>query len=65
MSVVNINNLRFTDGNGVGAINTGRGGAIYNVGGTMVITNSIITGNSATIGGALNNAASTFAFGSR
>ena len=57
--VVNINSLRFTAGNGVGAVNTGRGGAIYNVGGTMVITNSIITGNTATIGGALNNAASS------
>jgi len=56
--VVNINNLRFTAGNGVGAVNSGRGGAIYNVGGTMVITNSIITGNSAGNGGALNNAAS-------
>jgi CSLREA domain-containing protein len=56
--VVNIHNLRFTAGNGAGATNTGRGGAIYNVGGTMVITNSILTGNSAANGGALNNAAS-------
>ncbi len=57
--VVNINSLRFTAGNGVGATNTGRGGAIYNVGGTMVISNSIITGNTAANGGAFNNAAST------
>jgi CSLREA domain-containing protein len=56
--VVNIHNLRFTGGNGVGATNTGRGGAIYNVGGTMLITNSILTGNTAANGGALNNAAS-------
>jgi hypothetical protein len=56
--IVNINGLRFTAGNGVGAVNTGRGGAIYNVGGTMVLSNSIITGNSAANGGALNNAAS-------
>ena len=56
--VVNINNIRFTGGNGVGATNSGRGGAIYNVGGTMVISNSVITGNSAANGGALNNAAS-------
>jgi hypothetical protein len=56
--VVNINGLRFTAGNGVGAVNSGRGGAIYNVGGTMVITNSIITGNTAANGGGLNNAAS-------
>lgn len=58
-AIVNINGLRFTAGNGAGTLNTGRGGAIYNVGGTMVITNSVITGNSAANGGALNNAAST------
>ncbi len=58
-AVVNVHNMRFTAGNGAGATNTGRGGAIYNVGGTMVITNSIITGNSGANGGALNNAAST------
>ncbi len=57
-AVININNLRFTAGNGVGAVNSGRGGAIYNVGGTMVITNSIITGNTAANGGGLNNSAS-------
>jgi CSLREA domain-containing protein len=57
--VVNINNLRFTAGNGAGTLNTGRGGAIYNVGGTMVITNSVLTGNTAANGGAINNAAST------
>jgi CSLREA domain-containing protein len=56
--VVNIHNLRFTGGNGVGATNTGRGGAIYNVGGTMLIKDSILTGNSGANGGALNNAAS-------
>lgn len=58
-AVVNIDGITFTAGNGVGDINTGRGGAIYNVGGTMVITNSIITGNTASAGGGLNNAAST------
>jgi len=58
-AVVNIDGIRFTAGNGAGAINTGRGGAIYNVGATMVITDSIITGNTAANGGALNNAAST------
>lgn len=55
---VTINGLRFTNGNGVGAANTGRGGAIYNVGGTMVINNSIFTANTAANGGGLNNAAS-------
>lgn len=57
--VVNIHNLRFTGGTGVGATNSGRGGAIYNVGGTMLLANSVLTGNSAANGGALNNAAST------
>jgi len=57
--VVTLSNLRFTAGNGAGALNTGRGGAIYNVGGTMTVNNSVITGNTANTGGALNNAAST------
>lgn len=55
-ATVNIDGLRFTGGNGVGALNTGRGGAIYNAGGTTVISNSIITGNSGVNGGGLNNA---------
>lgn len=57
--VVNLHHLRLTGGNGAGAVNTGRGGAVYNVGGTMTITNSVLTGNSAANGGALNNAASS------
>ena len=56
--IANISGIRFTGGNGVGALNSGRGGAIYNVGGTLVLSNSILTGNSAANGGALNNAAS-------
>lgn len=52
-----INDMTFTRGNGVGAINTGRGGAIYNVGGITAINNSVITGNTAANGGGLNNAA--------
>lgn len=57
--VASIDGIRFTAGNGAGALNTGRGGAIYNVGGTLTITNSIVTGNTAANGGGLNNAAST------
>lgn len=57
--VSNLHHLRLTGGNGVSTVNTGRGGAVYNVGGTMLITNSVLTGNSAANGGALNNAAST------
>lgn len=55
--VASIDGIKFTRGNGVGATNTGRAGAIYNVGGTLVVSNSIITGNSAANGGAFNNAA--------
>ncbi len=51
-----INDLTFTRGNGVGTLNTGRGGAIYNAGGTTVINNSVITGNTSPNGGGLNNA---------
>ncbi len=57
--VASIDGIRFTAGNGAGAINTGRGGAIYNVGATLTLTNLIITGNTASAGGGLNNAAST------
>lgn len=52
-----INDMTFTGGNGVGALNTGRAGAIYNAGSTTVINNSVITGNTAANGGGLNNAA--------
>ncbi|MBL8181421.1 MAG: carboxypeptidase regulatory-like domain-containing protein [Blastocatellia bacterium] len=57
--IATLDGITFTAGNGAGALNTGRGGAIYNVGGTLTITNSIITGNTAANGGGLNNAAST------
>lgn len=56
--VITIDGIKFTGGNGAGATNTGRGGAIYNVGGTMILSNSILTGNTAANGGAINNAAS-------
>ncbi len=55
--VANISGLRFTRGNGVGAINTGRGGALYNVGGTIVVSDCIFEGNAGANGGAFNNAA--------
>ena len=57
MVVANIHHMRLTAGNGAGTLNTGRGGAVYNVGGTMVISNVVLTGNSAANGGALNAAA--------
>jgi CSLREA domain-containing protein len=52
-----LNDMTFTRGNGVGALNSGRAGAIYNAGSTTVINNCVITGNSAANGGGLNNAA--------
>lgn len=55
-AVVNISYMRFTAGTGAGAANTGRGGAIYNNGGTTVISNCVMTGNQAANGGAMNNA---------
>ncbi|HUF04532.1 MAG TPA: choice-of-anchor Q domain-containing protein [Aridibacter sp.] len=55
-ATVSVDGITFTGGNGVGALNTGRGGAIYNAGGTTVIANSIITDNSGVNGGGLNNA---------
>ncbi len=55
-ATVFINDLTFTGGTGAGALNTGRGGAIYNAGGTTVISNTVITGNTGANGGALNNA---------
>jgi CSLREA domain-containing protein len=58
-ATANVSGIRFTRGNGVGALNTGRGGAVYVVGGTLTMSNSILTGNTAANGGAFNNAAST------
>ena len=55
--VATINGITFTRGNGAGASNTGRAGAIYNFGGTTVINDSVITANTAANGGGLNNAA--------
>lgn len=57
-AVTTISGLRFTRGTGVGATDTGRGGAIYNSGGTLRLENVIVTANAAANGGGLNNAAS-------
>ena len=51
-----ISNARFTGGNGAGAANTGRAGAIYNNGGNLTLNNLVLTGNTANTGGATNNA---------
>ena len=52
---VDILGLRFTGGNGDGAANPGRAGAIYNNGGITLLEDVIIVGNTATNGGGLNN----------
>ncbi len=56
--LASISGIKFTEGNGVGAANTGRGGAIYNNFGTLTLSDLIITGNTAANGGGLNNAGS-------
>ncbi|MDM7923596.1 MAG: right-handed parallel beta-helix repeat-containing protein [Pyrinomonadaceae bacterium] len=53
-----ISGITFTRGNGVSTTSTGRAGAVYNYGGTTLITDCVITGNTAANGGGLNNAAS-------
>lgn len=55
-AVTNINNIRVTGGTGVSTVTTGRGGGVYNSGGTLTLTNLIITGNTAANGGGTNNA---------
>lgn len=57
-TVASITGIRFTGGTGAGAVNTGRGGAIYNAGGNLTLTNVVVTGNTAGNGGGINNAAS-------
>jgi CSLREA domain-containing protein len=61
-AVTNINNLRVTGGNAVSGVQTGRGGGVYNHGGTLTLMNVIITGNTGANGGGTNNAAATGGF---
>jgi CSLREA domain-containing protein len=55
-AVTEIKNLRVTGGNAVSTINTGVGGGIRNSGGTLTLTNVVVTENTATNGGGLSNA---------
>jgi CSLREA domain-containing protein len=57
-AVTSISEITFKNGNGVGAANSGRGGAIYNNGGILTLNNLIITGNRANTGGGTNSAGS-------
>jgi CSLREA domain-containing protein len=53
---ITIRRIRVTGGNGTSTITTGRGGGIYNNGGTLRLAEMIITGNTAANGGGANNA---------
>ena len=55
-SVATISNLRVTGGTGVSTVSTGRGGGVYNSGGTLTLDNLVINGNATTNGGGANNA---------
>ncbi len=55
-AVTTISGMRLTGGTGVGATGTGRGGAVYNTGGTLTLNNLVLTGNTSTNGAALSNA---------
>jgi predicted outer membrane repeat protein len=57
--VAAVSDITFTEGNGAGALNTGRGGAIYNPSGNLTLNNVVVTGNTASNGGGINNAAAT------
>lgn len=59
-AVTTLSGIRFTEGNGVGAANNGRGGALYNVGGNLTLDRVIVTGNTSKLGGGgINNAGSS------
>ncbi|MBS1796255.1 MAG: CSLREA domain-containing protein [Acidobacteria bacterium] len=55
-SVAAINNLRVTGGTGTSTVSTGRGGGVYNSGGTLTLNGLIVANNTAANGGGLNNA---------
>jgi len=50
-----IKNLRVTGGNAVSTISPGLGGGIRNTGGTLTLTNVVVTENTATNGGGVSN----------
>lgn len=55
-AITSISDIGFTAGNGVGAANTGRGGAIYNSGGTLSLARVVVFDNTGNTGGGINNA---------
>ncbi|MDQ3013017.1 MAG: hypothetical protein M3X11_20195, partial [Acidobacteriota bacterium] len=63
-TVVTIDGLKITQGNGVGAVSSGSGGGIFNDQGNLTLTNSTVTGNTANgggSGGGINNLNGTLA----
>src|SRR5262249_18475717 len=55
-TIVSLSGLTMTQGNGQGGTLPGHGGAVFNNGSTLTITNSIFSGNSANAaGGAVDN----------
>jgi CSLREA domain-containing protein len=55
-SVVAIDGIRFTRGNGQGATNNNSGGALQTNGGSLTLSNSIVTGNQTTgVSGGIRN----------
>lgn len=55
-AITMIANMRLTGGTGVSTVSTGRGGAVYNNGGTLTLINLEIAGNTAANGGGVNTA---------
>ncbi|HVE58897.1 MAG TPA: CSLREA domain-containing protein, partial [Pyrinomonadaceae bacterium] len=55
-AVTALNRLRVTGGTGTSSVMSGRGGGIYNNGGTLTLNFLNITGNTAANGGGVNNA---------
>ncbi|QQS42353.1 MAG: CSLREA domain-containing protein [Acidobacteriota bacterium] len=55
-AVTTIFGIRFTGGNGVGTLNTGRGGALYNNASSLTIDSCVVADNTGVNGGGLNNA---------
>jgi hypothetical protein len=54
-AITAINRLRVTGGTGTSTVSTGRGGGVYNNGGTLTLNFLVITGNTTANGGGVNN----------
>ena len=54
-TTVTFDSMTFSGGNGIGGSSSGSGGAIFNEGGNLTITNSTVSGSSAPFGGGIGN----------